>query len=84
MPYVTSPLTDAHIEIAFKNTNFGTTDYRRLLLVGVFKSMVGYSSGHTLTEIMRTLKLVGRNGTVSKRGREFIRQEPVFKAHLTA
>ncbi len=79
MPYTNPPVTDDHIAIAFKNTNFGTTDYRRLLAVGVFKTMCGYSNGHTLTEIMKRLRLVGKNQTVTKRGREFVRAHPEFQ-----
>jgi len=82
MAYLNPPVTDEQIAIAFKNTNFGTTDYRRLLLTGVFKTMVGYSNGHTLTEIMKSLRLVGKNYTVTKRGKEFIRQAPEFQTLL--
>ncbi len=34
-------ITDAEIELAFKNTNFGRTDYRKLLATSTFKRLLG-------------------------------------------
>jgi len=65
-------LTDSEIEEAFSNTDFGTRDFRRLLEQGVLKSQAGYRSGHTLTEIMKSLGLIGKNDKVLKKGRGLI------------
>lgn len=66
-----SPITDAQIEFAFRGTNFGPRDHRKLLEQGVLKTWAGYSSGSTLTAIMRDLGLLTRKGEVSALGRKF-------------
>jgi hypothetical protein len=65
-------LTDAEIEAAFVNTNFGHTQYRDLLAASVFKKLVGYHCGHTITVIMQELHLIGKTGIVTKRGKRFV------------
>lgn len=50
-------LTDAQIEEAFKNTNFGSTDFRKLLIEGVEKTACGWHNGWTMTQIIRKLNL---------------------------
>ena len=50
-------LTDAEIEGAFKNTNFGTTDYKAILSKGVESVAMQYHNGWTLTQILRKLGL---------------------------
>lgn len=49
--------TDADILDAFKNTNFGSTDYRKILTEGVKKTAIGQHNGWTLTQIIRNLGL---------------------------
>lgn len=64
-------ISDKEIEEAFKNTNFGTTDFRRILEIGVFKRLVGYQCGNTLTVIMCQLGLTTRTDNVSVKGQQF-------------
>lgn len=67
-----SNLTDDVIKQAFFNTNFGRTDYRKMLEQAVLKKLVGYNCGHTISVIMRELGLVGYTFKPTKRGREFV------------
>lgn len=64
-------VTDAEISEAFAGTNFGRSDYRRLLEQGVLKTWAGYASGHTLTTIMQSMGLTTARHHVTKRGRRF-------------
>lgn len=68
------PVSDDEITAAFAGTNFGHTDYRELLNASVFKKLVGYHCGHTITEIMKKLGLIGKTGRPTKRGVELVRQ----------
>jgi hypothetical protein len=49
--------TDAEILEAFKNTNFGRTDYKNILVEGVKKTAIGQHNGWTLTQIIRNMGL---------------------------
>jgi hypothetical protein len=64
-------VTDAEIEAAFAGANFGAAIPRKLLEQGVLKAMTGYSSGYTLTTIMRKLGLVTEGGRTTVKGRRF-------------
>lgn len=66
------PLTPEEIAKAFEGTNFGRTDYTTLLEQGVLKTIAGYSSGHTLTTIMRELGLVTPKGYITRKGRALL------------
>lgn len=68
-----SNVTDADIERVFENTNFGASDHRKLLGASVFKKLVGYHCGFTITSIMEQLGLIGRTGKPTKKGIEFVR-----------
>ncbi len=65
-------LTDAQIEEAFQNTNFGHTNYRQLLEQGVLKKVVGYHSGYTLTQILIKLHLITEKLNLTTEGRDFL------------
>lgn len=52
------PLTDKDLEAAFKGTNFGRTDFRRMVEMGLLKAACGWSNGFTLISIMIDLKLI--------------------------
>lgn len=67
-----SKITDQEIEASFAGTNFGGCDRRELLAQGVLKRNCGYSCGSTLTQILRELKLITSNDTVTKRGKELL------------
>jgi len=67
-------ITDEEIEQAFKGTNFGHTKYRELLSASVFKKAVEYHCGWTITTIMKELKLIGKNETITKRGKLLLRE----------
>lgn len=65
-------LTEDEITKAFENTNFGTTDYRRLLAISVMKRALRYECGYTITRIMEKLNLIDMlNKAPTTRGREF-------------
>lgn len=67
-------VTDAEIETAFDGTNFGHTNHREILNSSVLKKLVGYHCGHTITEIMRKLGLIGKTGKPTKRGVMLVRE----------
>lgn len=69
------PVSDEEIQKAFAGTNFGTTEYRKLLNSSVLKKLVGYHCGHTITCIMQELNLIGKTGKPTERGIELVRQE---------
>jgi len=52
------PLTDKVLEDAFAGTNFGRTDFRRMVEMGLLKVACGWYNAHTLMSIMIDLKLV--------------------------
>lgn len=64
----------SNVEIAevFRNTNFGRSDHRALLEASVLKKLVGYHCGHTITQIMKELALIGKTGIVTKKGKAFV------------
>lgn len=67
-------ISDEEIEKAFQNTNFGSTNHRKLLEVSVLKRLVDYHCGWTITEIMKELNLIGKTEKVTKKGKEFVRE----------
>jgi len=80
---VMSRVSDGELESAFWNTNFGLDlsspqylgNLRKLVVVGVLKCLVHYHNGHTLETILKKLGLVGKTAKVTKKGRNFIRDE---------
>ncbi len=67
-------ITDEELKKAFKGTNFGGADHRQLLNASVMKKAMGYRCGHTITCIMRDIKLIGKGGAPIKRGRHLLRE----------
>jgi len=65
-------MTDSEIEKAFEHTRFGGGVHRDRLAQGVLSIQAGYICGHTLTCIMKQLKLISTKGNVLKKGRKFI------------
>lgn len=65
-------VSDDELEQAFRNTNFGVSDHRTLLHVGVLKKACGYHCGHTITTIMTELGLIGIGGVPTKKGRRMM------------
>lgn len=53
-----SHLTDDVIEMAFRGTNFGRTDFRTILAETVLKRASGYHAGWTATTICTELGLL--------------------------
>lgn len=66
-------ISEEEVERAFAGTNFGDTDYRGILHTAMLKKACGYHCGHTVTEIMKELRLIGHKGALLKRGIEFLR-----------
>jgi hypothetical protein len=66
-------ISEKELDRAFADTNFGTTDHRGILHTAMLKKACGYHCGHTITEIMKELRLIGHKGALLKRGIEFLR-----------
>jgi len=65
-------ISDEEIEEAFKGSNFGGCDPRKLLEQGVLKRLTGYGTGWTLAQIMCGLGLTTKKrGAVTKKGKRF-------------
>ncbi|MEG0139166.1 MAG: hypothetical protein RR818_02385 [Citrobacter sp.] len=72
-PLDTRPVvSDDELEKAFAGTNFGGADHRNELHVAVLKKASGYHCGHTITTIMRELRLIGASNLPTKKGRKLI------------
>lgn len=71
-PDTSSIVSDAELELVFDGTNFGTTEHRHLLHQAVLKKACGYHCGHTITMIMRELRLITNAGLPTKKGRRLI------------
>lgn len=67
-------VTDEEITKAFEGTNFGRTDFRQLLNTSVLNKLVGYHCGHTITEIMKELGLIGKTEKPTKKGILLVRE----------
>lgn len=67
-------ISDAEINEHFRYTNFGGADHRELLNASVLKKAMGYHCGFTITQIMRRMRLVGKNGMPLKRGQLLLRE----------
>nr|WP_279089135.1 Lar family restriction alleviation protein [Comamonas thiooxydans] len=65
-------VSDDELAKAFAGTNFGSADHRQELHVAVLKKASGYHCGHTITTIMRELRLIGVHGLPTKKGRRLI------------
>ena len=64
-----SIISDEDLEEAFKNTNFGNVDHRKLLEASVLKKAMGLHCGHTITRIMQDWGLISSvDGRVLKKG----------------
>ncbi len=66
-------VSDRQLEIAFSGSDFGRRDHRTLLEISVLKRAVDYHCGWTITQIMMDLRLIGKTGKVTKKGKEFLR-----------
>ena len=64
-------VTDDEITSAFAGTNFGTVEHRHLLALSVLKKALKYHCGHTITEIMVSMGLTTKAGSVTEKGRLF-------------
>lgn len=67
-------IPDGELTEAFTGTNFGGADHRALLEASVLKKALGYHCGHTITTIMRDMRLIGKNGNVLRRGQLLLRE----------
>ncbi len=70
----TGVIPDHELEDAFKGTNFGTVDHRKLLEASVLKKAFGYHCGHTITTIMQDMGLINADGKVLRRGQMLLRE----------
>ena len=67
-------VTDEEIAKAFDGTDFGGGDHRELLNTSVLKKSVDYHCGFAITCIMKDLKLIGKTGKVTKKGKYLLRE----------
>jgi len=67
-----SVVSDDELAKAFIGTNFGGADHRQELHIAVLKKASGYYCGHTITTIMRELRLIGADNLPTKKGRKLI------------
>jgi len=74
-------VTDSEIADAFKGTNFGSVAYRKILEQGVLQVACGYSTGHTLKQIMIGLGLTTQKENVTKKGKKFLLWAFYDKSH---
>ena len=65
-------ISDEEIEDEFIFTEFGERKPRDLLEQGLLKSVCGYHSGSTLTQIMRNLGLISEKHKITKKGKWFL------------
>lgn len=74
-PASTDIVTHDELASAFRSTDFGGVDHRKLLHASVLKRAVGYHCGYTITCIMQELRLIGKNGNLLERGRMLLRTD---------
>lgn len=66
-------VTDEEMQSAFAGTNFGTKAYRHLLHQALLKKACEYHCGHTITQIMKELGLIGVTGRPLQKGIKMLR-----------
>lgn len=66
-------VSDEEVERAFLGTNFGSDDFRSILNQAVLKKMMHYHCGHTITVIMKDLKLIGKTEKPTLKGINLVR-----------
>ena len=64
-------IADDVIAKEFVGTDFGTTNYRKLVEHAVLKRLTGYYNGSTITHIIQRLGLVDKNNKPTKAGKRF-------------
>lgn len=64
-------VTDADIARAFESKDFGRSDHKHELAMGVLKIALRYHCGPTITQIMMELELIKPSGRVTEKGRRF-------------
>lgn len=61
------------LEMAFKGTNFGSTDYREILREALAQVCAGFSTGHTAYTRLQLLGLIGgKTDAPTKKGRKYL------------
>lgn len=66
-------VSNEEIDSAFRGTDFGGHDHRKILNQAVLKKAMQYHCGHTITCIMQELGLIGKNGVPTKKGIHLLR-----------
>ena len=65
-------ISDDEIARHFAGTNFGTSNYRRLVEQAVLKRLTGYYNGSTITLIIKQLGLVDSENEPTEAGKRFV------------
>jgi hypothetical protein len=76
-------ITDEQIRKAFENTNFGTNDFPGLIVDALSKIAQGYSTGHTIAQVISELGLATARAydrRLTDKGWEYLKAELVKEA----
>jgi len=65
-------VSDADLDKAWGNANFGGTERRDVIRYGVLKCVSGYYQGHTSTCIVTNLGLVDKEYNITPKGRAYL------------
>ena len=66
-------VSDARVSIVHGNADFGRTDQRQILNMGVLSACMGYNVGSTLKAILREHGLTRSDGRLSILGMRYLR-----------
>jgi hypothetical protein len=65
-------VSDEDIAKSFTNTVFGNVDHRDIVKYSLLKYASVYSSGRTATCILKELGLLGKNNTLTRKGKIYL------------
>lgn len=72
MEKVEELVTDEQITAVWGNADFGKIPMRSVIAGAVLKYASGYSTGYTIKQICGELRLIGKNGTLTKLGKRYL------------
>lgn len=65
-------ISDDELFEAFKNTNFGTLDFRYIIAIATLKCLSGYAQGYTSKYVSTKLGLISPTYKVTAKGRQYL------------
>jgi muramoyltetrapeptide carboxypeptidase LdcA involved in peptidoglycan recycling len=68
------PVTDDEIKKEFMDnfSSYSMDEKRKSIAMCIMKNICGYSDSAILLQILKSMKLISKNGNVLKRGKEFM------------